>query len=117
MKDHFKAEIDKPHKVALYASMEHDWVMVWEVRYDAYDERYNKLPDGQMREIPREGYVRLTEPVDIKFTAITDDEMVQKAVESLNEEERKAIEALNAKIASIRDRKSQLLALTNQKVY
>lgn len=110
-----KGAIAKPRKVALYAQMsEHAWFAIFEVTYSDYDEHHTKLPDGERRERPMEGFVRISEPVTLKFTAIDDDAIVQKAVESLDAEERNAIEELNKKIAGIRERKSQLLALTHQ---
>ncbi len=105
----------KPRKVALYASMDmSDYYYVADVMYVDYDEHFTPLPAGQLREYPKLNCVRITEPVEVTFTAISNDEVVAKAVESLNEEERKAIEELNAKIAAIREKKSQLLALTHQ---
>ena len=107
--------VAKPRKDALYASMGmSDYYPVMEVLYVDYDENCAPLPLGTFREYPKTGYVRISEPVEVQFTAIDNDEMVAKAVESLNEEERKAIEELNNKIATIREKKSQLLALTHQ---
>jgi hypothetical protein len=114
MKD-FKEAIAKPRKLALYAHMAIDGhYTVWEVRHVSYDEHYMPLPDGQTREAPIQNYVRITEPVDVEFEAIDNDEMVRNAVEALNDEERKAINELNKTIASIRERRNQLLALTHQ---
>lgn len=110
-----KGEVAKPRKIALYARMnDHVWFTIFEMQYVTHDEHYAPLPVGQHREVSFEGYVRITEPVDLKLTAIDDDSIVQKAVESLNEEERKAIEELNKKIVGIRERKNQLLSLTHQ---
>lgn len=113
MKD-IKAAVAKPRKVALYASLSTpDWYTVWSVDYTDRDEHYQLLPEGRLREIPRNGYVRISEPVEVRFTAISDDAVVQNAVAALNEEERKAIAELNAKVAAIRERKQQLLSLTH----
>jgi len=107
--------VAKPRKVALYASMDmSDYYPVFEVTYVDYDEHYTPLEKGELREYPKERYVRISEPVEIQFTAVDNDEIVAKAVESLNESERKAIEELNATIAAFREKKSQLLALTHQ---
>lgn len=110
----FKEEVSKPHFVALYGHLELNFVSVNEVRYVNYDEHYAPLPEGQTREMPCNGYVRLTEPVEVRFTAIDNDALVRNAVESLNEQERKVVEELNEKLAQIRERKNQLLALTHQ---
>jgi hypothetical protein len=110
-----KAAVTTPRKVALYACLEiPDYYAVLEVRYVNHDERFNTLPNGEVRERPHDRYVRVSEPVEIRFTAISDDVMVQNAIAALNEEERKAIAELNAKVADIRERKAQLLALTHQ---
>lgn len=112
-----KTAVQKPREVALYAHMSSDdWYTVFEVTYSNRDEHYTPLQTGQRRELPMEGYVRVSAPLEVKFTAIDEDMVIQKAVESLNAEERKAIEDLNAKIASIRERKNQLLALGHQPV-
>jgi len=113
MKD-FKELLVKPRKVALYASFDIDTALVLEINYSRYDEHYSLLPEGQMREKPIQGCVRISEPMEVTFQGIDNDEVIQKAVESLDAEERKAIEDLNAKIADIRERKSQLLALTHE---
>jgi len=107
--------VSKPRKVALYASMViSDHYPVLEVSYVDYDEHYTPLENGQLREYPKTGYVRISEPVEVEFAAIDKDEIVAKAFESLNEEERNAIEELNTKIAVIREKKAQLLVLTHQ---
>jgi hypothetical protein len=111
MKD-MKAAVAKPRWVALYARMDSDWYTVWEVEYSDRDEHYQLLPDGQLREVPVKGYVRITEPVAVEFRAIDNDEVVARAVESLNESERALLSEMSKKLAEIRERKSQLLALT-----
>jgi hypothetical protein len=109
-----KETIAKPRKVALYASLDSDYCMVDEVRINTHDEHYRALPDGETRERILKGYVRITEPVDVAFSSLTDDSIVQKAVESLDAAEQEAIRELNAKIAAIRSQKAQLLTLTHQ---
>ena len=114
MKD-MKEAIAKSRKVAVYASLgEHVWYPIFEVTYRRRDERYQPLPDGQLRELPIENFVRVSEPVEINFTAASDNSVVQLAIESLNAAERKAIDELNTKITAIREQKAQLLALTHQ---
>lgn len=114
MKD-FKEAIAKPREVALYARMgEHTWISVFEVTYSQFDVRFQPLPEGQSRELTLDGYVRISDPVKMTFTSTDQDTMVRNAVETLNEEERKAVDELNKKIAAIREKKSQLLALTHQ---
>lgn len=114
MKD-VREVVAKPRTVALYASMDMDeYYSIREVMYVNYDEHYQPLPEGQRREYPSSSAVRISEPIEISLQPISNDEIVAKAVESLNEQERKAIDELNAKIATIREKKSQLLALTHQ---
>lgn len=109
-----KAAVEKPRFVALYSSMTIQHYMLCEVFYRDHDEHYNRLPEGQKREAPLQGYVRVSEPVEVQFIAINQDEIVARAVESLNEEERKVIDELNQKLAQIREKRSQLLALTHE---
>jgi hypothetical protein len=107
--------VSQPRVVALYASLTmDDFYSIREVMYVTYDEHYRSLPEGQKREYPFEGYVRISEPVEIKLTPTNNDEIVARAVESLNEEERRAEADLNKKISGIREKKAQLLALTYQ---
>lgn len=108
-------QIARPRKVALYSALNiPGFYMVWEVRYSAFDEQFAELPEGQNRELPIEGYVRVSAPIDLKFDAVATNEVVQNAVASLDAAERKAIAELNQKIAAIREQKAQLLALTHQ---
>lgn len=113
MKD-FKKELAKPREVALYAALDSDFCYVSCVSYEVYDEHWNPLPDGQRRERPIKGYVRVSEPFAIQFKPIADDTVVANAVASLDEAEREAIRELNNKIAAIRGQKAQLLALVHQ---
>lgn len=110
-----KEALSKPRKVAVYASLTMDnMVTVWEVNYLPYDEHWQSLPDGEKREHQVEGYVRISEPVEVSFTAVDNDSMVRNAVASIDEEERKLRSELNRKLAQLQDRRNQLLALTYQ---
>lgn len=114
MKD-FKEAFVAPRMVALYAFIgEHTWFSVFEVAYSNLDERYQPLPEGQRREVPMDNYVRISEPVKVDFASIGTGDMVRNAVDALNAHERKVIDELNKKLADIRERKHQLLALTHQ---
>lgn len=84
------------------------------VLYSQYGKHYERLPDGQEREEPRDLFTRISEVIEASFTSLNDDEVVQQAVASLDEEERKTLAELNQKLADIRGRKAQLLALTHQ---
>lgn len=109
-----KQIVSKARKVAIYTSMTmQDFHTVCEVIYVDYDEHYAPLPEGQLREYPKTGYVRISEPVEVSFAAIDDDTVVRNAVEALNEEERRTLDELNKKLSDIRGRKNQLLALTH----
>lgn len=114
MKD-IKAMVEEPREIALYSSMTtSNSYLVLGVYYVDYDEHYQPLPKGQRREQPKDGYVRVSEPMKVSFTAIDTDTLVRNAVESLNEQERKTIDELNQKLAEIREKRSQLLALTHE---
>ncbi len=109
-----KESITRPREVALYSVTEGGSLLVLEVSYKKYDENFQPLPEDDRRECGISGFIRVSEPVKVTFTAIDNDMMVRNAVQSLNEEERKLIDELNTKLAQIRERKSQLLALTHQ---
>jgi flagellar basal body-associated protein FliL len=113
MKD-FKEQIAKKRELALYASLTMDFSYVTEVTYSTLDEHYSPLPEGERRERPHEGYVRVTEPVTINFCAVDNDTVVRNAVASLDEEERKLRSELHKKLVELQERKSQLLALTHE---
>lgn len=114
MKD-FKTDLAKIRQVALYANLTMDYVTVNEVRYVDYDEQYKPLPaDAARRELPWASFVRISEPVNVSFAAIGNDELIQHAVAALEAEERTVIEETNTKLTTIRGRKQQLLAITFQ---
>lgn len=107
----------KPRKVALYMYMSgtlegHVWVN--EVRYVDYDEHYTTLPEGQLREDHHREAVRISEPIEMKFTAADNEQVVANAVAALDQAERALLDEMNRKIAEIRGRKAQLLSLTHQ---
>jgi len=110
----FKADLAKQRSVALYANLTMDFVTINEVRLVDYDAQYKPLHEGERRELPWTSYVRISEPVEVAFAPISNDEMIQQAVSALDTEERGVIEELNTKLASIRERKQQLLAITFQ---
>lgn len=109
-----KDEIAKPRKVALYANLDGSWCYVSEVDYVTHDEHYVPLPEGQLRERPKRDMIRVSEPVEVTLTAVSDDTVIENAIKSLDEAERAALSELNEKIAKIRGQKAQLLALTHQ---
>lgn len=114
MKD-FKEAFAAPRMVALYAFIgDHTWFSVFEVSYSKLDENHRPMPEGQLREVPMENYVRISEPVKVDFASAGTEAMVRNAVEALTAQERKVVDELNKKLADIRERKQQLLALTHQ---
>jgi hypothetical protein len=117
MKD-LKEDIQKARKIALYlysrGTNTSPWYSVAEVHFSQYGANYERLPDGQEREEPRDGFTRVSDIIDVTFTPLNSEDVIQQAVASLDEEERKTMAELNQKLAEIRGRKAQLLALTHQ---
>lgn len=109
-----KEEIAKSRNVALYANLDGSWAYVSEVDYIDYDEHYQTLPEGQRRERQKRDMVRVSEPIEVRLVAVSDDTAIENAIKSLDEAERAAIAELNDKIAKIRGQKAQLLSLTHQ---
>jgi hypothetical protein len=72
------------------------------------------LPDGATREYVCTGYVRVSEPIDVTWTGIDDDSMIQNAVTSLDEEILKIRNETAKRIDEIEQRRSQFLALVHQ---
>lgn len=114
MKD-IKEAVAKPRKVALYAATDiDDYCTVMPVNLVSYDEHYASLPEGQEREKSYDKFVRISEIVELRFSPLTDEGIIQKAIESIDETERRLREELNKKIAELRQQKAQLLALTHE---
>lgn len=115
MKD-FKEQVAKKRKLALYAHMDPSmrFYTVFEVTFVNHDARYQALGEGQLRELPMQGYTRVSEIIEVSFDSVSNDQVIQNAIAALDAAEQKAIEDLNRKIAEIRDQKAQLLALTHQ---
>lgn len=110
----FKQAAAVPRKIAVYASLSlKDYFMVSEVRYASFDEHYQPLALGQVREIALQGYVRISNVIEVAFDAISDEAMVGNAVATLNDEERRLIADFDKQLVHLRDRRSQLLALTH----
>jgi hypothetical protein len=110
----FKEEMGKPTKVAFYVDSKFGFTHVAAVRYETHDKHWNPLPEGELREVPLSGSVRISEPVEVTFRPIDDKAIVRNAVEAIDEEERKLYAELNRKLADLKERKNQLLALTYQ---
>lgn len=110
-----KEAVAQPRTVALYAALDlTDYYTAMPVPYLNYDEHYAPLPEGSKREKSYDKFVRVSEPIELVFQPLANDSIVQKAVESIDEAERGLREELNKKIAALRERRSQLLALTHQ---
>lgn len=113
-----KEEVSKTRKVALYlytrGNSGSPWYSISEVHFSQYSEHYDRLPEGQWREEPRDGFTRVSDIVEMAFTPLSQESVIEQAVASLEEEERKTMAELNQKLADIRGRKAQLLALTYQ---
>lgn len=109
----FKEKLAKPCRIAMYSSLDSDFCYVTNVTFTKFDEHFDVLPDGAEREKPMKGFVRISEIVEVELRPVSDDTAVANAMQSLDQAEREAIQELNAKIASIREQKSQLLALTH----
>jgi hypothetical protein len=89
--------LEKTYAVALFQSIECGYVTVWDVKESMIS-----------------GYVRISEPVQMRFQPLSQEEVLQSAVAAFDAEERKAREECNKRVAQIRERKAQLLALTYQ---
>lgn len=85
-------------KVALFKSMEYGIEMV----------------STQATEKYSNGYVRISEYVDVDFPPLQDEAVVRQQIEKLDEIADKITDDYRNKIAEIQDRKSKLLAITHQ---
>jgi hypothetical protein len=96
-----KNPFDAAYQVALYQHTRHGWISVMTF-YGAEDSQYHS------------GYMRISEPTDVRFVGLKNDDVVRNAIEALDAEEREARRELNQKLFEIQERRSTLLALTHQ---
>ncbi|MDB6103331.1 MAG: hypothetical protein JWO52_3330 [Gammaproteobacteria bacterium] len=57
-------------------------------------------------------YVRISEPISVRFTKLADEIAIRNAIAILDEQERKAYDDLTKTLERIKEQKSSLLALT-----
>lgn len=88
----------EPYQIVLCQQIENGWFTVWELRN-------GKAPSG---------YVRVSEPVTVRFQKVNQTEGVQEALNAINEMERAARIELGRKLSEFADRRASLLALTHQ---
>lgn len=106
--------LDKPMEIALYLSLEYGNIAVWERRMVNHDKHYNELPNGETREHPMTGFVRISEPITVSWTQTDEETMVQNAMGALDLEVQKIRTEMQAKLDQLEERRSQLLAITHQ---
>lgn len=97
-----KNPLDQPYAIALYKSMQCGYVSA----YTYLGERDAEYRSGDS--------VRISEPVEIKFTALKNDEVIRNAVAACDAAEQAAYRELNEKLARIKEQRQQFLALTHQ---
>ena len=89
---------DLTHRVALYRS------------------KYNYITVSDMSTWieENEDYVRVSEPIDVRFVALPDDVILKSRVNALDKEIAKTRAELNRRIEDLTDQKNRLLAITHQ---
>ena len=90
---------DTPHYVALYQSIEYKWYSLLEHHPDS--PRYDS-------------HVRISEPVEVRFTKLQNSEAIQEAVAALDAREKSIVEEFGQALAKLREQKASLLALTHE---
>ena len=60
-----------------------------------------------------ESYVQISEPSDIKFKPLEDEEVLRKRVDAIDRQITKVRAELTAKVADLTDQKNRLLAITH----
>lgn len=98
-----KEIFEKPRQVALYQDPKYGHVYVG-MSYGEDDARYHG------------GDIRISEFLDVRFNPMPQDELVRTAVAALDAAELKVRTDMQQQINEIRERKQQLLALTNESV-
>jgi hypothetical protein len=92
----------QPHMVALYKSLKYGWATVSQFYGAETDASYHS------------GSVRISEPTEVKFTQLANEEAIKNAIAMLDAEELRVLAELNQRIAEIREQKQGLLAITYQ---
>lgn len=93
--------LDQGYQVALYQSLKYGWAHV-STFYGEDDTNYH----GE--------YVRISEPMEIRFKGLSSEEALRNAIAGLDAEEKNIRLELGKRIAEIQERRSSLLALTHQ---
>lgn len=73
-----------------------------------YETVHTKALDGC------DGYVRISEYVDVEFPPLADAEMINNAIVALDRRREKIVDEFTDKLAEIDQQKSELLAITHQ---
>jgi hypothetical protein len=97
--------LDKPYTVALYRSLQYGVVIISEY-CGPTEARPNR--DTEVHN----GYVRLSEPIEIRFNSLQNEEVIRNAIATCDAMELKVRLKFEDELKAIRDQKSQLLALT-----
>lgn len=108
--------IQKRIRVALYISNSGGYCCVNEIRYTSEDENGDLLPDDGEREEPPLMYTRISEPIEITFSRIPNEEIIQGVVKSLAQEEMEARRRLNSALRDINERRADLLSLSHESI-
>ena len=95
--------LKRPYAVALYQEINHGWLWIYEYRVDH---------DG--KEVPYFDRLRLSEPIEVTFTAAPLADQMATAMAALDAQEREARATLAKTLATINDTKQRLLAITHQ---
>lgn len=91
-------------KIALYKDLRFDFISV--------TQQPDFLPEGESEMYERPGYARISEWIDVEFPTLTNDEVIQSALRSIDASEQEAREKFHAELRKFHDMRSNLLALT-----
>lgn len=94
--------LDQPYPLALYRSMKYGSAITLQF----FGEKDTHYHGGDM--------VRISEPVEVRFSALQNEEVIRNAIAACDTAEREARLDLEKRLAEIREQKNQLLALTHQ---
>ena len=86
----------KEMKIVLVKSIEHDYTSIWE---------HGEMP---------EGYIIVSNPINVEFEMLPESDLVNAEVESLKEAKRDVFAKAQIRANAIEDKIQSLLAITDQ---
>lgn len=93
-------------KIALYKNLTYDSTTILQ--------QPDWLPQGEREKYEMSGYARVSEWIDVEFPPITNDEVIQSALRSIDKAEQEVRERFQAELDRFKNMRANLLALPDR---